>query len=238
MKNNSCSIEERSKEFKLSKNVYKIIVTSVPTKPGCWNYSLVKIFCNDKYIGEYTRTYEAYSTDTFYPFEQNGKEYALYSKDYTATRVMELPSCKDLCGEENDVNGFCPVEYFVPTHIHNDSSWEEDYDEESLTDDSENGKREFKEYWLKERKLHRLNGQIGFIAGCVWGDDTSWKIQILDLSQISKGILSNTSYGKYLEMDSGLDLSKSCNVGFNNGIYITHTDYFELSELKKEYKKD
>lgn len=32
-------------------------------------------------------------------------------------------------------------------------------------------------------------GMYGFVAGCVWGDDWSMKIQYLDLSMITKGII-------------------------------------------------
>jgi hypothetical protein len=52
--------------------------------------------------------------NTFTPFICNGQELALYSRDYTATRIMEIPSCKDLGGEEQHGAGFCPTDFFVP----------------------------------------------------------------------------------------------------------------------------
>jgi hypothetical protein len=41
---------------------------------------------------------------------------ALYSPSYTATRILALPECVDLGGEEPGNYGFCPVELFVPTY--------------------------------------------------------------------------------------------------------------------------
>ena len=64
-------------------------------------------------IGSYTRTYPILF-DTFMPFYQNGGVYALYSANYTTTRVMRLPSCEDIGGEEPSSGGFCPSEYYVP----------------------------------------------------------------------------------------------------------------------------
>jgi hypothetical protein len=39
------------------------------------------------------------------PFMQDGRWFALYTPDYAATRIMELPSCKDL-GTEAPSHGF------------------------------------------------------------------------------------------------------------------------------------
>ena len=145
-------------------NKYK--TKSTPISKDGFSYLNVEIFIdrslswqNDIKIGEYERNYYC-MYDTFFPFEQNGKEYALYSLDYTATRVMELPSCKDICGEEGDSIGFCPVEFYVSPD----------------------------------------NSNIGFVSGCVWGDDSSWKVQVLDLSKISEGIFKREDKLEYAEL--------------------------------------
>ena len=63
--------------------------------PGIMNSLRVSVFLESSAtgrskVGEYVRNHaELY--DTFCPFQQHGKWYALYSSDYTATRVMELP---------------------------------------------------------------------------------------------------------------------------------------------------
>ncbi|HVE55322.1 MAG TPA: hypothetical protein VNB22_00735 [Pyrinomonadaceae bacterium] len=103
-------------------------------------------------IGEYERNYLSFF-DTFFHFQKNGKDFALYSPDYTVTRIMELPSCRDIGGEEAHSYGFCPVDYFVPA--------------------------------LKTGEHY----PFGFVAGCVWGDDSTYKIQYLDLSEAEKGIV-------------------------------------------------
>jgi hypothetical protein len=89
---------------------------------------------------------------------QAGRWFALYSPDYPATRVMELPSCKDLGGEEPLSHGFCPIDYYIPY----------DHPDVEAAGDA---------------------GRFGFVAGCIWGDDSSWKIQYLDLSDAAGGIL-------------------------------------------------
>ena len=68
---------------------------------------------SEQLIGQYENSYTFFER-TFMPFEKDGRWFALYSRDYTATRIMELPSCRDLGGEEGASEGFCPVEYFVP----------------------------------------------------------------------------------------------------------------------------
>jgi hypothetical protein len=151
---------------------YTVKTEKVPSSPGCWDVLKVMIFQDDKQIGEYNRNYSCLY-DTFFPFEQNGKHYALYSRDYTGTRVMSLPDCVDICGEEPNSNGFCPTGYYVP----------------------------------KESK-----GMYGFISGCFWGDDSSWKIQYLDLSEIEKRIIKREERFGYLELPSGLDLKGAINV--------------------------
>lgn len=67
----------------------------------------------EEQIGEYLRNHP-WREGTFFAFRRNGKDYALYSPFYTATRILALPACQDLGGEEHDAGGFCPVEYFVP----------------------------------------------------------------------------------------------------------------------------
>lgn len=89
----------------------------VETKPGCWNHTRVGVFDGDTQVGEYLRNYPSFAAATFAPFERDGKWYALYSRHYTGTRVMSLPDCTDLGGEEPDGFGFCPAELYVPELI-------------------------------------------------------------------------------------------------------------------------
>lgn len=93
---------------------------------NAWSYLRVTINQrkengSSEIIGSYERNY-SYLFDTFYPFKKNGKEYAFYSPDYRGTRMMELPSCKDIGGEEPDPQGSCPVEYYIPEEENEDAS--------------------------------------------------------------------------------------------------------------------
>jgi len=155
-------------------NEYFVKITYIKKGPKYWDYLKCDIWQKDKaIIGSYERNYHALY-DTFHPFEQDGKHYALYSKDYTSTRIMSLPDCKDLGGEERNQWGFCPVDFYVPVV---DKSEEED----ECFDTSDFGK-------------------FGFVAGCFWGDDSDWKIELLDLREASKGkIIRKQPFG-YMPM--------------------------------------
>src|SRR5205085_5598456 len=43
-------------------------------------------------------------------------------------------------------------------------------------------------------------GDFGFVWGCTWGDESSWKIQFLDLSRIQEGIFHRDARFGYLEL--------------------------------------
>lgn len=156
---------------------YFVKETSVPSKPGCWDVLEIEIFQrthpqeNDTAIkvGTYTRTYSSYGEETFYPFRQNGKEYALVSKSYTSAEVISLPDCKTVAEQEASEKGFCPVQFYVP-----------EAEEEATDDDLE---------WYRNYSNPDISGMFGFVCGCYWGDDNSWKIRFVDLSQIEDGKL-------------------------------------------------
>ena len=40
----------------------------------------------------------------------------------------------------------------------------------------------------------------GFVWGCVWGDDSSWKVQHLDLSGIQSGVIRRDERFGYVEL--------------------------------------
>jgi hypothetical protein len=150
--------------------------------PEVWKIARVDIFKGSdaaaRQIGSYERNYAGWCAETFAPFMLDGRWYALYAPDYTATRVMELPSCKDLGGEEPTSHGFCPVDYYVP------------YDHPEATAGDA--------------------GRFGFVAGCIWGDDSSWKIQYLDLANALSGLLVRKEMFGYVAMPSNAPRLKDC----------------------------
>ena len=157
--------------------MYKVKQTEVRSEPGYWSKLNIEIFKDDDKIGEYLRNYSAYGESTFAPFTQDGQDYALYSRDYTSTRIMKLPFCEDWCGEERDACGFCPVEYYVP---------------------------------------EQMGGRYAFVAGCVWGDDSSWKIQFLDLTKIAEKVMIRNDWFGHVELPDNQLLKEA-----------VHSEYFE-----------
>ena len=45
-----------------------------------------------------------------------------------------------------------------------------------------------------------FDSQFGFMCGCVWGDDGSWKIRFLDLSKLETGVVTIDARFGYLEL--------------------------------------
>ena len=152
---------------------FSVTVQIVDQAPGRWKTARAEIFERKgdaaQRIGGYDRNHAGWVESTFAPFEQDGRWYALYAPDYTATRVMELPSCRDLGGEEPHSHGFCPVDYYVP------------YDHAAVSKAGD-------------------GGRFGFVAGCIWGDDSSWKIQYLDLSEVARGVVTRKEAFGYIPM--------------------------------------
>jgi hypothetical protein len=190
-----------------AKVIEKIDMGSSPDgKKKYWNCLQIGVYKqkNDdsepEKIGEYKRNYTSFY-NTFFPFKhKNGNWYALYSPNYTATRIMELPSCEDIGGEEPDGHGFCPVDFYVPNYIYDESNYitsqvnEKDLDEK----DDDGNPIDQEKHW-----------DFGFVAGCVWGDDTSWKIQYLDLKDGDKGIIKRSPRFGYIWLPREMSLKNA-----------------------------
>jgi hypothetical protein len=200
-----------------------------------WGHIRVGVFRNadgtEEQIGEYTRNYGNFY-ETFFAFESEDRSYALYSPDYAATRIMELPSCRDY-GEDSNREEFCPVAYFVPAYVDqemrysgppgtpyaegqtirrrkNNASIEDlkttvsGWDARDLrTDDSKPYRVECKTVATSPLTFY----PFGFVAGCIWGDDSSWKVQYLDLSGVTQGVIKRDHRFGYVELPHGMKLS-------------------------------
>lgn len=259
---------------------YAKVLENLGNGPGYWDSLRVGVFerpspdtaseryweprtsDSDKQVGEYKRSYSALYR-TFHPFQLRGKWYALYSSDYTATRLMELPSCKDIGGEEGDSWGFCPVDYWVPP-LH----YIESLHDEGCPRDERRGKPDYtractctivhnpdcnfvtkegngscnacQDKWDEYHRTHHMwhfpDRVHGFVAGCVWGDDSSWKIQYLDLSRADEGILKREERFGYIEMASALDLDKAVRLeAYDHGMSLTISvqKHFDLATGKE-----
>lgn len=190
------------------------VIEKVENRPGTWNSIRIGVFRVEgdikSQIGEYVRNYPTLFR-TFYHFSKNGKDFALYSPNYTATRVMELPSCRDIGGEEPNSSGFCPTDYYVPSFVEKESVYVKgeinrhrcnEPSAESLVPFEING---FRSYPVSPLRYY----PFGFVAGCVWGDDSSWKIQYLDLGEVEKGIIKREEKFGYIAIPNGLNLKQA-----------------------------
>lgn len=200
------------------------VKAQVITKDPGWNYSLVEIFDGETRIGDYTRNYPSFAEATFCPFEANGIWYALYSARYTKTRVMRLPDCVDIGGEDASPGGFCPVEYHVPTYrpaIGRDASGA--IVGEEWRTGRHASKRPEGEEWTVRDVRYRQHGTchlpFAFVAGCVWGDDASWKVEIIDLRRVADGVIERSARFGHVELPHKMPLADCIEVSCHRPQY-------------------
>lgn len=232
------------------------VLEEIHYSPGAWTGRRIGVFrregVSETQVGEYERDYPALFR-TFAPFRVGNRDLALYSPDYTVTRLLELPSCRDIGGEEPNSAGFCPVEFFVPyyidlelrvagrppTRVRKQMPTPDDLRPRDVSWPPIPGGAPPKE---------RLQVPIGpfsyhpfaFVAGCIWGDDSSWKLQYLDLSQAAGGIVQRDDRFGYVELPSDLPLDRAVDMeeyeGDNPGdddayqLRITHVTRFDVRD--------
>ena len=193
---------------KFSGTPFIIECTSIENKPGTWNSTKVSIVRDGILIGEYLRNYSRNTKETFFPFLLGGDWYALYSADYTTTRVMKLyeDRIEDWCGEDSSSFGFCPVEMYIPKYNKYSIIGEGEY----YTVDTEyNTCAEFIAEQEDKNFVEVKYCNFGFLSGCVWGDDSSWKLLYIDLSKVpNKELVISDKFG-YWELPSRMKL-KEC----------------------------
>jgi hypothetical protein len=157
-------------------------LTEVATGEGTWNTLRVEVLDDaGRAIAAYDRNYPNLY-QTFEPFRQGDRLFALFSSDYTATSVMDLATGEVIATEEPHGGGFCPVGFYVPDW------W--DVNDDSILPGSLS--------WKPEDELPK--GDFGFVWGCVWGDDSSWKVQYLDLSGVQQGKIARDERFGYLPL--------------------------------------
>ncbi|MBK9923975.1 MAG: hypothetical protein IPP66_01660 [Anaerolineales bacterium] len=194
------------------------VIEKIDNGPGVMNSIKVGVFRvegeREEQVCEYIRNYSTLF-NTFYHCKKANKDLALYSPHYTATRVMELPSGKDIGGEEPSSWGFCPVDYYVPSYIEQEFEWTSQDGAKHITRQRLNEPSEDDllpsegEYSRATPISPLLYYPFGFIAGCIWGDDSSYKIQYLDLSEVEKGIIRREERFGYIAIPEGLTLRQA-----------------------------
>ncbi len=168
-------------------------VEGIETRKECWNTRRIHIFDRGQNeIGSFERNYPNFGVETFEPFMSGGRWYALYSPHYEKTAVMTLPECELWCEVEGD--HFCPTEHFVPRYyVHEFESNDKTHAFVVTEEDGSDEDAKFTEYH-----------PFGFVSGCVWGDDSSWKIQYLDLSEIGEKRIEKLAKFGYVEISGTL----------------------------------
>lgn len=173
---------------------YMVKTTPKPNGPGRWDYTTVDVYQRadathkPKHICTYERNYAM--LQTFEPFRQGGREYALISRSYTRTAVLDLQTGR-IIAEEPPESLFCPLGFYVP-------DWWDVHDGEVIPGS---------QHWNSDNEWP--TGQFGFVWGCQWGDDSSWKVRYLDLSQIQQGSITCEERFSYVELAIG-DYQSPC----------------------------
>jgi hypothetical protein len=165
--------------------------TPKPNRPGTWNSTIVQVSRRHSGSGELERICEFernYSLlQTFEPFRQGGRDFALIARSYTRTAVLDLAS-GTVIAEESETTpgaGFCPVGFYVP-------DWWDIHDGFLIPGSP---------YWDTDEEWP--GGKFGFVWGCYWGDDSSWKVQYLDLSAIESGVIKRDERYGYIPLATG-----------------------------------
>jgi hypothetical protein len=221
-----------------------LICTPKDNGEGYWNSVSVEILFNGIAIGSYIRHYPSYTIETFHPFLYRSEWFALYSSNYTATRVAKLSpdNFEDWCGEDGHSHGFCPTAFYVPRYTTTremfrgkwleTKHFENEYDEEEL-EEYYSIKRDYPptpdDHISSVPEGPTCNGEFfcdyGFLSGCVWGDDISWKLRFIDLSQLNEKVLKIEEKFGYFELPNDMKL-RDC-------VRNDSEDYFELNQLRR-----
>jgi hypothetical protein len=173
-----------------ARDKYRVRTPSKANAPGTWDSTLVEVFrqCD---LGELERVC-AYERDyvmfqTFEPFRQGKRELALISHHYTRTAVLDLVSGAVIAEETEGPQGggFCPVGFYVP-------DWWDVHDDSIIPGS---------EYWGDH--MEWPVGDFGFVWGCQWGDDSSWKLQYIDLRHAQDGVITRDERFGYVPLATG-----------------------------------
>ena len=90
------------------------------------------------------------------------------------------------------------LEKYPPANRHwlNRDREEKEYDEDLFNTDLTNGKNAVP---LEKETFYE---DFAFVSGCFWGDDSSWKIELYDISKAHEGIVKKVPEWGYYELPS------------------------------------
>jgi hypothetical protein len=178
---------------------------------------LIEIFNKQTHqkVGEFERNYHGFGESTFAPFKRDEQWYAIYSPSYVALSVMKLPECTYLGGEDQDnPHGFCPVEVIVPKFqwAVNKATPESELDQYP----------EQNHHWLLRERYEKLydselwepdqpvfHENFALVAGCYFGNDWAWEIQMRDISSAHLGVIRTIKEFPYCVLPRKVDLKNA-----------------------------
>lgn len=185
--------QQDGKWFGYDGTPFTIQVKPVTNKPGQWDSNVVTVYqklSEDAVpvsVGSYRRDYHSYVEQTFCPFSTgDGTWYALYSHDYNTLSLARLTGGFTHLHSLDDQ--FCPVEIGVP-FIYEVKNVDGEWRTEEVGWDAKEMQRQLDKFsGLSCEGNHRIrHADFGFYSGCVWGDDSSWKLRFVDLRQVAEG---------------------------------------------------
>jgi len=202
---------------------YIVHTSAKPNAPGILDSTLVEVNVRNgtsdaKGTCSYERNYGMFQT--FEPFRQGKRDLALISREYTKTAVLDLTSGK-VIAEESELTpggGFCPVGFYVPDW------W--DVNDGAVIPGSE--------YWDDDNEWP--TGDFGFVWGCYWGDDTSWKVQYLDLRRVQEGVIAREERFGYVRLATARYSSPCLNVAAVDSEPSAPPDFIEVSREAGEIR--
>jgi hypothetical protein len=198
-----------------------VAATTKLNPPGTWALTRVEVFkrgptaAQSERICQYDRNYGM--LHTFEPFRQGEREFALISQDYTRTDVLDLAAGQVIAQEPQSGapgSGFCPVGFYVPDW------W--DVNDDYVIPGSE--------YWTADREWP--TGDFGFVWGCYWGDDSSWKVHYLDLSRVREGVINRDDRFGYIELATNGFQTPCLTLDSEAARKITRPSFIQVSRYK------
>lgn len=162
---------------------YRVETARVSNGPGHWDSCVGTVldtaYQKPRVVATVTRDYPNFPYE---PFRQGDRDYMLVAPHHTGTSVLDLATGEIVAAEPVAAGGFCPVGFHVP-------DWWDVHDGSILPGS---------QYWQPE--YEQPSGLYGFVWGCVWGDDSSWKVQHLDLSRVADGVLQRDDRYGYVPL--------------------------------------
>lgn len=176
---NECKVSEEFVVHEYKDTPFKIHMHDI-TFDGGWNYSMYEVFKDNLPIGKLYRNYRK-NKKIFQPLLIENKWHFLFSESYTQMSIYN----ENLEKINNTKSQFCPIDVYVPRFKINSITCEYIADNDEMYDVTP----------IEEEPFYT---NFAFISGCYWGDDTSMKIRVIDLSNIENEFDDVEEYG-YIE---------------------------------------